>query len=677
MSLDSRRRFLLLLAIAFLLLFVARTRGGTLVLLLAAALFELAASSCRAVKALLVTKPQTMGTLGCLILLSLVVLVDVILLKGEESAGGGGASLPLGPFASRGTKGTLPPPLSTPREGTRQVSIVIPARNEDLYIARTVEFILLETPLHLLKEILIVDDGSETAVEKVLLRDVRAPEGWQEYVRVVRSKTKQGLIRARILGADLAEGELVLFMDGHCRVTRGYLEPLLEQVKENYRRVAVPVVPAMNGTNWELLDTEGAKMMFDWNFQFNWYDDGGDEVPIASGGILLIDKRWWVESGKYDPWQLEWGGENIEMSIRVWLCGGEIVVVRSSKIGHIFNRPNQDKKVTIKDAPERNNARAARVWLDDYYKYFSQATPQTVHMELGPGLVERIALRQQMKCRGFEWFVSRFRSAFERRGLLAGSFHHLRHVRSRWCLSSKSVSDQQIAEGTHPPVFLAPCSRTDETQRWTVVNGGRMLLNMKIGKCLDRLWAPFGSHSRETPALFQCDWEGVAEGKNGNQLWQFDNRERPGEMGDLKGEGESSVEEGEALSRRIFTFPVEDGDGSIGEQRPPLAPKPPARMRRRQPEGIADSDSAASVRKGGADADVIQHEKATLPSSMCLTNDLVFDSADDSRPEGLGAQDRRYADRWKHSKDTVYMAPCGAPVPLHRWTDPQEFEFIW
>lgn len=47
----------------------------------------------------------------------------------------------------------------------------------------------------------------------------------------------------------------------------------------------------------------------------------------------------WEESGKYDPGMLEWGGENIEQSMRVWMCGGEIYVARDSLVGHIFSRP--------------------------------------------------------------------------------------------------------------------------------------------------------------------------------------------------------------------------------------------------------------------------------------------------------------------------------------------------
>lgn len=98
-----------------------------------------------------------------------------------------------------------------------------------------------------------------------------------------------------------------------------------------------------------------------------------------------------------------WGGENLEISFKTWMCGGTLEIVPCSRVGHVFRSKTPYKWRSGVDAFRRNSVRLAEVWLDEYAQYFYERT--------GPNkgnfgnITERVMLRQDLNCKSFKWYV--------------------------------------------------------------------------------------------------------------------------------------------------------------------------------------------------------------------------------------------------------------------------------
>ncbi|KAL7678087.1 hypothetical protein ACOME3_004316 [Neoechinorhynchus agilis] len=119
-------------------------------------------------------------------------------------------------------------------------SVIIIFHNEGRSaLLRTIHSVIDNSPPRLLKEIILVDDCSTRDYLKSPLDDYISA---LKKVRIVRLEKRQGLIRARLEGADVALGEVLIFLDSHCEATAGWLEPLLYSIAQNNKTAIVPII---------------------------------------------------------------------------------------------------------------------------------------------------------------------------------------------------------------------------------------------------------------------------------------------------------------------------------------------------------------------------------------------------------------------------------------------------
>uniref|UniRef100_A0A5S6QKQ8 Glyco_trans_2-like domain-containing protein n=1 Tax=Trichuris muris TaxID=70415 RepID=A0A5S6QKQ8_TRIMR len=300
------------------------------------------------------------------------------------------------------------------------VSLIINYYNEALSVLiRMVNGIIQRTPAKLLHEILLIDDNSDRdfACEEKL-REYASMASWPKVVRFMGTRKREGLIRARIFGARQASGQVLVFLDSHCEVNVGWLQPLLIRVAEDPTRVVSPVVDHISPTTFEYSASVICRGGFDWMLNFQWlyfsssfFKEPTNSVipfrtPAVSGGLFAVNKKFFHHVGEFDPGMDIWGAENIEFSIRVWLCGGSLEIAPCSRVGHVFRvyRPYATPKGA--NTPEKNAVRAVRVWLDEYAERFFAYKPSAASLDVG-SLQERIDLRKRLQCHSFHWYLGR------------------------------------------------------------------------------------------------------------------------------------------------------------------------------------------------------------------------------------------------------------------------------
>merc|ERR1719217_299865 len=306
-------------------------------------------------------------------------------------------------------------------EKINNFTIVIAAHGEQAYIERTLQSIMDHTDLTLLKEVIVIDDVSDPPLQPLCEK----VKGWGSTIHVNRNPKRLGLVQSKIRGGNLATTDAIVFLDAHVSPAKGWERPLIRHMETNYKRIVVPVIPIIDEVTWaqKLGAGVGFKMMFDWSLQFNWFDDGNDEVPVLSGGLFAVTKKWWHEGGEYDHGMGMWGGENIEQSIRTWRCGGEIYLARDSKVSHLF-RPKFPYRINNTEV-HINKIRTIQVWFDEPYR--SQVlrnigVSQNLIKSASVNLEEREALKEKLQCENFQWYMDRFKHVFEERALVGPSF---------------------------------------------------------------------------------------------------------------------------------------------------------------------------------------------------------------------------------------------------------------
>nr|XP_048718345.1 polypeptide N-acetylgalactosaminyltransferase 10 isoform X3 [Caretta caretta] len=223
-------------------------------------------------------------------------------------------------------------------------------------------------------------------------------EGWSSLLRTVHS----------ILNRSPPEliAEIVLVDDFSDR----------DRIARNRKTIVCPMIDVIDHDHFGYETQAGDAMRgaFDWEMYYKRIPippelqkpDSSDpfESPVMAGGLFAVDRKWFWELGGYDAGLEIWGGEQYEISFKVWMCGGRMEDIPCSRVGHIY-RKYVPYKVPTGVSLARNLKRVAEVWMDEYAEYIYQRRPEYRHLSAGDVNAQK-ELRNNLNCKNFKWFMS-------------------------------------------------------------------------------------------------------------------------------------------------------------------------------------------------------------------------------------------------------------------------------
>jgi hypothetical protein len=301
----------------------------------------------------------------------------------------------------------------------KELSILIPSRSE-MFLARTIEDILSNIEAD--TEIIAALDG----------KWAEPPIADHERVNLIYVPEAIGQRAAANIACKLSKAKYVMKVDAHCSFDKGFDRKMIEAFKETGGDVTmVPTMRNLWAFSWKCYkcgwkkyqgptpekceqcgrtDKMKRKMLwigkekpqsnsysFDSEPHFQYFNDytrrpkykealektGLTETMSLQGSCFMATREKYWELGLCDEKLGNWGNQGIEVAVKTWLSGGQVLVNHKTWYAHMFRTQGGDFGFPYEN-PSKEVARTKKKVRD---LFWSNKFPKQIHPL--PWLIEK------------------------------------------------------------------------------------------------------------------------------------------------------------------------------------------------------------------------------------------------------------------------------------------------
>lgn len=222
-------------------------------------------------------------------------------------------------------------------------SLILSAYNEGPLLTRTLSA-CTETIGDLDYEVIIADDASTDRSTEMLAEEF-------PMARIERHPVRRGASPTKVLGARQARGDVLVFLDGHCKPEHGAIERMVSTVRMlDGEAIVTPAIAALDPVSWR-----NAPNQIGHGYRFNlstlrcaWEpmeamaqagEAGGltlYESPALIGCAFAVSRELYERLWGFDAHMRSWGVEDLDLSLKCWLMGSRVLHNPEAVVGHRF-----------------------------------------------------------------------------------------------------------------------------------------------------------------------------------------------------------------------------------------------------------------------------------------------------------------------------------------------------